>query len=60
MGCRALAKFTGATGRDLEFPTQRRTEAEIVLVRSYRWLAVEVFINVKAPPKVFDDLDPQI
>ena len=53
--CRALAKLTGATGDALEFPTQRRAEAEVVLVRSYGWFAVEVFIHVETPVQVLDD-----
>jgi len=44
----------------LELPAQRGAHAEVVLVGSYRWLAVEVFVHVKTPPKILHDFDPQI
>src|SRR6185369_5409551 len=43
-----------------ELPTQRGAHAEVVLVGSHRWLAVEVFVNVKSPPKILHDFYSQV
>lgn len=64
--CNVLAKVTGALlcaeeWRDeLELPAQRGADAEVVLVGSHWWLAVEVFVHVKSPPKILHDFYAQV
>ena len=56
----ALPRSALCAGAISELPAEGSAHAKIVLIGSYRRLAVEVFIHVKTPPEVFHDLYPQI